>query len=128
MVQRVVPGPGEGLAVKKTMDSFEVEAAWRRRPTCGSRGCGSGASASKIWPAACAVSVARRARSMLGMGLDCPRVKPRGIAAAAGESGLGAPSGDAGLGRFNLHSVEIDMERKARGKPLWWSGPTHHPS
>ena len=64
LVQTVVPGPGEGLAVKKTMDSFEVEAAWRRRPTCGSRGCGSGASASKIWPAACAVSVARRARSM----------------------------------------------------------------
>ena len=62
------------------------------------------------------------------MGLDCPRVKPRGIAAAAGESGLGAPSGDAGLGRFNLHSVEIGMLRKARAKPrpLWWSGSTHH--
>ena len=60
------------------------------------------------------------------MGLDCPRVKPRGIAAAAGESGLGAPSGDAGLGRFNLHSLEIGMLRKARGRPLRWSGSTHH--
>ena len=63
---------------------------------------------------------------MLGMGLDCPRVKPRGIAAAAGESGLGAPSGDAGLGRFNLHCVEIGMERKAMLRALWWSGSTHH--
>ena len=60
------------------------------------------------------------------MGLDCPRVKPRGIAAAAGESGLGAPSGDAGLGRFNLHSLEIGMLRKARGRPLRWLGSTHH--
>ena len=33
LVQTVVPGPGEGLAVKKTMESFEVEAAWRRRAT-----------------------------------------------------------------------------------------------
>ena len=53
---------------------------------------------------------------MLGMGLDCPRVKPRGIAAAAGESGLGAPSGDAGLGRFNLHSVEIWHAAKGERK------------
>ena len=62
---------------------------------------------------------------MLGMGLDCPRVKPRGIAAAAGESGLGAPSGDAGLGRFNLHCEEMACCEN-REMTFAVVGTTHH--